>query len=243
MISFELEGGEKLSFVWCPPGSYKQITKGTSLSHKTGKDLVEVIFNKGFWMSNTSVTNGQWTAVMGKSYFEVGTFSRNTPVYGVNFWMVMSFIDKLNGLHLKSEDLQEEVLFSLPNYLQMRYGSFSRTNDNDPLFWEEENAKFSDFCWFNENSNNLIHDVGLKKPSPWGLYDMFGNILEMSVDVAAYQSQSIIVDPISIFSEDETLFAVGGEYNSQFDRCISNMNTYLEYQNEYREPYGFRLVF
>lgn len=63
MISFKLRFGEELKFVWCPPGGYTQTTRGTSLWRKTGRDTVEVIFERGFWMSDTAVTNGQWKAV------------------------------------------------------------------------------------------------------------------------------------------------------------------------------------
>jgi formylglycine-generating enzyme required for sulfatase activity len=244
MISFKIGFDEELTFVWCPPGRYTQITRGTSLWQKTGRDTVEVIFEKGFWMSNTSVTNGQWKGVMGEDFFEFGTFSARTPVYAVDLQMVLSFIDRLNTLELKSGDKQDQVLFSLPNFMQMRYGCFSRILSDDPFFWDVlGNATFSDFAWYKENSNGKIHEVGLKKPSPWGLYDMFGNILEMSADVSADSGQSIFVDPISTMSNNGFMDAVGGDYNQSMEECISPINQSVGCVNEYIEPYGFRLVF
>ena len=38
-------------------------------------------------------------------------------------------------------------------------------------------------AWFNETSDGLIHPVACKKPNPWGLYDMHGNVQEWCEDI------------------------------------------------------------
>lgn len=135
-ISFNLPENETITFAWCPPGQYKQFTRGTSLAQYTTERSVNVIFTEGFWISVTPITNGQWTSIMGQEYFPQESISTRMPVYGVDLDLVSSFIDRLNNI------LNNKVIFSLPNYLQARYACLSRTSDSEPLFWETGHADF-----------------------------------------------------------------------------------------------------
>jgi len=58
-----------------------------------------------------------------------------------------------------------------------------------------------EFAWYFSNANDKYQKVGQKRPNPWGLFDMHGNVREWTLDqfdenyYASLTSQSVIVDP------------------------------------------------
>jgi formylglycine-generating enzyme required for sulfatase activity len=58
-------------------------------------------------------------------------------------------------------------------------------------------AAIADYAWPWDYDHRMNHPVGQKKPNPWGLYDMLGNVLEFCADYydQAYYQQSPTVDP------------------------------------------------
>jgi len=46
----------------------------------------------------------------------------------------------------------------------------------------DDAADLDDYAWYYDNSDEKSHKVGQKKPNPWGLYDMHGNVAEWVLD-------------------------------------------------------------
>ena len=54
-----------------------------------------------------------------------------------------------------------------------------------------------EYAWFADNSDNKYQKIGRKKPNPWGLHDIYGNVNERISDKydRGYYSSSPKVDP------------------------------------------------
>lgn len=68
----------------------------------------------------------------------------------------------------------------LPTEAEWEYAA--RAGSNSRWFFGDDAGKLGDYAWFKENSNGKSNPVGQKKPNPWGLYDMYGNVWEMVAD-------------------------------------------------------------
>ena len=70
--------------------------------------------------------------------------------------------------------------YRLPTEAQWEYAC--RAGTTTPWHSGETNDNLGDYAWISSNSNNRTHEVGLKQPNAWGLYDMHGNVCEWCWD-------------------------------------------------------------
>jgi len=115
--------------------------------------------------------------------------------------------------------------YRLPTEAEWEYAC--RAGTTTPYFFGDDPAKLGDYAWFEQNSDFKYQKVGKKKPNPWGLYDMYGNVVEWVLDQydPEFYKQSAggaeVVEPWNKAVKPYPLSVRGGSWDDEASMCRS----------------------
>lgn len=125
------------------------------------------------------VTQGLYASVTGSR--PSAAHGDRLPVEGVSWWDAVRFCNALSerdGLvpvytvHRDGEGIDCDMTaggYRLPTEAEWEHAC--RAGTTGPHY-----GPLDEVAWYRRNSGERIHEVGGKRPNPWGLYDMLGNV-------------------------------------------------------------------
>ncbi|MCA2720605.1 MAG: SUMF1/EgtB/PvdO family nonheme iron enzyme [Microcystis sp. M048S1] len=222
-----------LEMVDIPAGKFNM----GSNEYEDEKPIHEVIV-PAFQIGKYPVTQAQYQAVMEKAS---SSFSRNpqNPVKSVSKDDAEVFCKQLSKLTGKN--------YRLPTEAEWEYAC--RAGTETRFSFGDDESQLGDYAWFIDNSDNVTHPAGQKRPNLWGIYDMHGNVWEWCADK---YHKSYVNKPENIkkngsiawldsnINNKSLMIIRGGDFNSYPGLCRSadrySPDAYL------RSDFGFRVV-
>ena len=181
-----------------PAGVFTMGQNGVKSDHGLAATPHQVTLTQDFLMGVLEVTQAQYEKVMGinPSKFK-GDIQR--PVEQANWndarggqWpggkpADASFLGRLAR--------KTALPFDLPTEAQWEYAC--RAGTNTTHFFGNDAKTADDYgWWYRGPRRDATHEAGLKKPNPWGLYDIVGNVKEWCLDwFGAYPAEAV-TDPV-----------------------------------------------
>lgn len=187
-------------------------------------EMVKVAPQKGaaFYIGKYEVTQKDWRAVMGTKPAN-NLAGDDFPVENVSYEEVLEFINTLNEKTGESYRLPTCQEWETAAWAANRqFHKYSGTTDS-----------LTKYAWYKSNSLDVhgeaqTHQVGTKEPNALGIYDMSGNVSEMTSDIA--------INPDYVYTK-------GGACKSVASACeVTALDSIPNYGGIRGIRCGFRLV-
>ena len=225
-------------------GNFKMGSPSYEANRMADEGPVHEVFVDSFWMGKFEITWDLFHLFMSREIDENQAISNinnevnlevdavsaaTTPYVEMSFGMGTDGYPAISMTQLSASKFCEWLSAMTGNYYRLpteaEWEYACRAGSDTPYSFEDEN-QISDYAWYDENSDEKYHKVGEKKPNPWGLHDMHGNVSEWTLDQykpTTYQrSDTQILNPLENATKLYPRVARGGSFMDRSYRLRSS---------------------
>jgi formylglycine-generating enzyme required for sulfatase activity len=190
----------KASFdvVGIPGGTYRMGSPATEKGRNADEGPQHPVTVRPFWMGKCEVTWDEfdlfWRARPGQKEDREPEIPRNadavtrpTPPYADETFQhgreghpVLCISHHTAMQYCRWLSVKTGKTYRLPTEAEWEYAA--RAGARTAYFFGDDPAALDQYAWYEKNSDDKTHVVGQKKPNPWGLHDIYGNVGEWCLD-------------------------------------------------------------
>ena len=164
-----------MEFISIPAGSFTMGSPETKEDRGDDEKQVPVTITRAFELGKTVVTvDDDGDEVQGTPEGD------NYPAVFVSWLDATKFCKKLTALEHKAGNLPGNQTYRLPT--EAEWECACRAGTTTAYSFGDDELSLGDYAWYDDNSDSELHEVATKKPNPWGLFDMHGNVYEWCED-------------------------------------------------------------
>jgi formylglycine-generating enzyme required for sulfatase activity len=183
-----------------PGGEFQMGSPDTEKGHKPDEAPVHKVKIEPFWMGKCEVTWNEYDIFMYSdeerkfreeyhSYTNLvsDAVSRPTKPYvemsfgmGKDGYPAISMTQHAANTYCKWLSAKTGHYYRLPTEAEWEYAC--RAGTTTAYSFGDDASQLGNYAWYSKNSDGKYQKVGTKKPNPWGLYDMHGNVAEWTID-------------------------------------------------------------
>jgi formylglycine-generating enzyme required for sulfatase activity len=241
----------QFEMVWVPGGEFMMGSPDTEADRDANEGPGHKVKVGGFWMGKYEVTWDEFDAYwFDETYPKADDIAAKKLGPDAVTRPTNTFVDATYGHEREGHPaicmshhaammycqwLREKTgrKYRLPTEAEWEYAARGGKGDS-PYFFGADPKQLEEYAWFKANSpdddhpKGTTHKVGTKKPNPFGLYDMYGNVAEWTLDqydASAYTTRAknpLSLRPVTVPTDKKWAHVVrGGSWAQTADKLRS----------------------
>ncbi|MEK7434239.1 MAG: SUMF1/EgtB/PvdO family nonheme iron enzyme [Cyanobacteriota bacterium] len=218
------------------------------------KPVHTVELNYDFYINKFQVTQEVWKNIMKTDPSNFKGY--NLPVEQITWYDAIKFCNELSkkvnlpisydekgnlldSKGKKTKDITKVKGYRLPTEAEWEFSA--QGGNNSQRYKYSGSNDVDSVAFYNSNSENRTHEVGLKNPNELGIYDMSGNVWEWCTDFWEYTyTTTNTKNPVNLKESTHKVCRGGSWYNDIDSQRSSNRASYPPVNSYFNQ--GFRIV-